>query len=392
MTGNASGQVGAAVTCYGCENNWNEATSRAEAYGGHLHCTHCHKDGHRACVVCGSCIAQPDRYGRVFQHRWDKFYCSSTCRVKAIQLRQDEQAHRAEWEAEHPEEAAKERAEREVRDAELERLAKIELMLLDPKRAAMIEKRKQEDQDGAARDTDLQERAERCAHVEHVKVGERPFNLPGMNVDVMAFTMPVFKSVPCEMRFGPADVIYRRYEQGMLSKIMPYCEPHACPQPAGRHNRDCPGGRYYPHCSCPGDEHGDRNWTKAEPCAYCGRLVRNHKEADPHRFTGDWMTPSETEYRRKALAGLSGEEYREAARQLPWGPHEPRTFCSKRCKRAVSRIEAKGKRLAGQKSHWCPVCDREFTGRADARFCSNACRQRAYRERHPTPTAQDGSR
>jgi predicted nucleic acid-binding Zn ribbon protein len=32
--------------------------------------------------------------------------------------------------------------------------------------------------------------------------------------------------------------------------------------------------------------------------------------------------------------------------------------------------------------HACEVCGRRFTGvRADARYCSNACRQTAYRQR-----------
>ena len=373
MTGNASGQVGSPVTCYGCEHNANRAWSRASGkWLGDLHCTHCHEDGHRACVVCGSCLAKPDRYGRVFQKRWDKFYCSSTCRVKGLRERERAALERAAWEAEHPEQAAKERAEYEAKVAELRVLAET---AGEPERA-----------DDATRENDTQGRADRCAHVEHVKVGERPF--PGMADEIMRFVMPVYKSVPCEVRFSPTDVIYRRHERGLRSKILPYCEGHACGMPSGYHNRDLEDtGRYHPNCSCPGDEHGQHKWTKAEPCAYCGRLVRNHNEAVPHRFVRDWMTRSEAEYRRKALAGLSGDEYREAARQLPWGPREPRTFCSKRCKRAVSRSEAKANQLArrGTRDLTCAVCKAEVKSRrSDARYCSNACRQRSYRERHKT--------
>ena len=30
----------------------------------------------------------------------------------------------------------------------------------------------------------------------------------------------------------------------------------------------------------------------------------------------------------------------------------------------------------------CPVCRRQYAGAAHKRYCSAACRQRAYRERH----------
>lgn len=51
-------------------------------------------------------------------------------------------------------------------------------------------------------------------------------------------------------------------------------------------------------------------------------------------------------------------------------------FCSERCEQRVRR--ARRKVLS---SRACHVCKERFTGRADARFCSPACRQLAYRLR-----------
>ncbi len=34
----------------------------------------------------------------------------------------------------------------------------------------------------------------------------------------------------------------------------------------------------------------------------------------------------------------------------------------------------------------CPVCRKQYAGAAHKRYCSPACRQRAYRERHEAET------
>lgn len=52
--------------------------------------------------------------------------------------------------------------------------------------------------------------------------------------------------------------------------------------------------------------------------------------------------------------------------------------CSKRCSR---RVEVERRRVKHE-TRRCEVCGEEFTPkRSDSRYCRNACRQRAYRER-----------
>jgi hypothetical protein len=63
-----------------------------------------------------------------------------------------------------------------------------------------------------------------------------------------------------------------------------------------------------------------------------------------------------------------------------WGPYVAR-FCSRRCR---ERADAEKKRLEHERTHTraCEVCEETFiASRADARYCSNACRQDAYRKR-----------
>lgn len=59
------------------------------------------------------------------------------------------------------------------------------------------------------------------------------------------------------------------------------------------------------------------------------------------------------------------------------------TFCSERCEREyhVARQTEK-RRRESDRDKTCATCEREFTAtRSDARYCSNACRQKAYRLR-----------
>jgi hypothetical protein len=382
VTDNVSTPPGVVVTCYGCEDNANEATSKAESYLGNLHCTDCHKDGHRACAMCGTCMARPILHkGRQYGyrgHRWDRFYCSSTCRVKAKRERERQALERAAWEAEHPEEAAAQRREWEAIGQILRAGNAIDAM--DGKDPAQ---RAWEDQ--------VRLRAERCAHVDFRDTG-RPKELSAAVAQHYAefeLDLPtVTERVQCDVRFGPGDVIYRRHGREDGSKVLPYCERHACPSYSGHHNRDAPDGRYFPYCSCPGDERGDRNWLPAEPCAFCGRSVRIHRAADPRRFTRNWMDAKDAarlrEF-RQSIADLSEDERREA-----WASFDGRvgnrirTFCSDSCRRAVFCTEAKAKRLAARSDleRRCSVCHRRFTPRrADAQTCSSACRQKAYRNR-----------
>lgn len=59
------------------------------------------------------------------------------------------------------------------------------------------------------------------------------------------------------------------------------------------------------------------------------------------------------------------------------------TFCSDTCEKEyhIQRQAAERRRKADLEKR-CPVCEEDFTaGRSDARYCSNACKQRAYRRR-----------
>ena len=216
---------------------------------------------------------------------------------------------REEWEARHPDEAAKQRAEDERFVREIRGLRELSD---NPRRAAHLR-----------RCQELQARADRCSE--------------------------------CERPFTPGETIYRRALRGDAGgPVLPYCSEHRCPQQAGQHNDDVPDGYYKRGCRC--GDYGDRQWRKPKPCAGCGRLVANDKRtADPHRFTRQWAYTGERE-----LAA--------------------RVFCSTHCRRSTFRAEAKAKRE--RKPRKCECCPATFTpSRADSRYCSAACRQRAYRER-----------
>jgi hypothetical protein len=58
-------------------------------------------------------------------------------------------------------------------------------------------------------------------------------------------------------------------------------------------------------------------------------------------------------------------------------------YCSRRCRNAVDKVAACERRQAEQDGpRRCDGCHATLDGRrADAAYCSNACRQRAYRQR-----------
>src|SRR4051794_34595061 len=184
VTANGSADQGSPVTCHACERGTDVPPNRKWAFGGQMHCTTCHEDGHRAWRACGACLPQ--------NHRWDRRYCSSTCRVNAHTARHDAALERAVWEAEHPDEAAKQRAEFEEWQRQMHEL----MAAAGMGSPEAVERRK--------RIRELKYRAARCAK--------------------------------CDTPFGPGEVVYRR---GSLSgPVLPYCSEHRCGQPDGHHNRD----------------------------------------------------------------------------------------------------------------------------------------------------------
>ena len=311
---NDSAQVVATVTRNECSD-----CDQYERFGppvnkslGHLagpHCTTCHENTHIACVACGACL--PPR------HRYDRRYCSSTCRVRTHNRREDERLARATWEAEQPNEARQQAEERQKMADALQGAG----MAGNPERFRL--KR------------ELKATAERCA--EHI-----------WNSETKTFS-------DCAKNFGAGDVLYRRRETvSITSPVFSYCREHRCGQSGGYHNRDAPKGSYYTYCRCE-----ERHWEEPEPCVGCSRLISHPKYA-PWRRLRHW-----------AYFGMRA-------------PAQPRPFCSERCRRRVFDTERKAKRLAERDGdeRQCAACRGTVNKRrADARYCSTACRQGAYRQR-----------
>lgn len=319
VTGNGSGQQGVSVSRNGCgvcadgyqppQFNTKELALRG------LHCTGCHDGGHLACVQCGGCM--PDG------HRYDRRYCSSTCRVDAHRDREQTRRERQAWEAANPEKAAQQAAEREATREEWRKEDRAIRQIMGVGDEAKARRRRREE----ARQT-----AGRC--------------------------------VDCQTPLDDGQTIHRRHRSGMQSLVLPYCAGCACRQPDGYHNRDAEDGYYYPACACPGDSDGRRAWHDPQPCAGCGRPVRYHRQAHPGRFVRWWVPPAEADRADVDVVVV-------------------RTFCSQRCRRRVLQTVRKAKRQARQADvRPCADCGQPFSGRrSDARYCSNACRQAAWRAR-----------
>lgn len=314
VTANDSGQVASTVThntCLSCQEYERIGPPDNKRWSfRRLHCTTCHGDRHIACFECATCLPAG--------HRYDRRYCSSTCRVTAHVRREEARLERVVWEEENPEEARRQAKKYEDSVAGLRAALSASGMMGDP------ERRK--------RERELKGQAKRCAG----RIWQS---------DTETFS-------DCLNRFEPGDVIYRQRTL-LTDPVLPYCFEHRCGQPAGRHNRDLPDGRYYPACLCE-----DRLWEEPESCPGCVRLVSNPKNA-PWRRVRQWL--------------YSGEKEKA----------KPRPFCSDHCRRLVFRAERKAARQAerGEESQ-CVGCSANFKGRRrDAKYCSVACRQRAYRQR-----------
>jgi hypothetical protein len=64
-----------------------------------------------------------------------------------------------------------------------------------------------------------------------------------------------------------------------------------------------------------------------------------------------------------------------------WKPKRP--ICSAKCRGALETAKAKQRRTSRRVERECPICRRKFTPkRIDARYCSGACKQAAYRWRN----------
>ena len=93
----------------------------------------------------------------------------------------------------------------------------------------------------------------------------------------------------------------------------------------------------------------------------------------------DWydVTPGHTHSRCTGCGRL-------LARTSFW----PARLCSEDCQRTARNTRRRVERAG----HTCPSCGNAFTPpRADARYCSPACRQKAYRERLASGRGQAAS-
>ena len=192
------------------------------------HCRTCHGHDHRACGTCGICMPSSSR--------WDRCYCSSSCRAKGHREREDARLERAVWEAEHPKEAANQ-------PAELEKFRALEDSITPPEGRAY-----------RLRIEDLKNRADRCGK--------------------------------CDQPFFEDAVIYRRRNgrpTDIRSPVLPFCIEHRCSQADGYHNRDAGPGRHYRSCRCE-----DHHWGSPSPCLGCGRPV-SHPRYAAWRLAGDWI-------------------------------------------------------------------------------------------------------
>jgi len=314
VTANDSVQVDAAVTrneCRVCEGERRYSPPEGpKRWGlGELHCTTCHGDHHLACAVCGACLPR--------RHRYDRRYCSTSCRVKAHEAREQARLERAIWEAEHPDEARR----------QVEELHRLETVF-----------RAMGESGGYAREKrirELQRRAEQCA---------------GSSWHPETETL-----TDCGKPFGPGDVIYRRRDGSQLdptTPVLPYCREHRCG--SYHHNKDAAAGYYYPACVCEDDK-----WEHPDSCLGCGRLVSHPKHARWRQRRRDWA--------------YMGEKMPGKPRVFCSGHCRGLVICAERkAKNAAGRHQERqclacGVHLNGD--------------RADARYCGAACRQKAYRRR-----------
>lgn len=130
----------------------------------------------------------------------------------------------------------------------------------------------------------------------------------------------------CGKPFRPGEVIWRgsttmSFRGGQRRTLVPMCD--ACRSKVK-------------------DQWWDHRWLETEPCESCGRTVRNLKSPLTHRR---YVTCSEE-------CRLKVQKLRESER------------------RALDRLKV------------CGTCREPFEAtRSDARYCSSACRQKAYRRR-----------
>jgi len=335
--------------CSVCKGYRPPESKRFNLYG--LHCTTCHEVTHGACEECGTCL--PDG------HRYDRRYCSSSCRATAHKARQLLVLARSVWEAEHPEEAALQAKEQE----EWLAAASAVMGALDSR----SENRKSKDRQQrearlrAAECSDCQQPLD-VVYRRHNGTHEQETGTPG------AFVVPVCEACRCSRHTYHRLWLCDRCRPGRSTwdwttrtHNRSWSCPDAGPDHVGTYCTDC-----HPH-----------GWRDPAPCEGCARLVVNHDSVRPGYRRGVMLDGTDDD----VAWIVDGDHYRE----IP-ADSIIRVFCSELCRRQVFRAEQKAKRepVADKR---CDSCKAPFRpARADSRYCSNACRQKAYRDRTPAKT------
>jgi hypothetical protein len=109
----------------------------------------------------------------------------------------------------------------------------------------------------------------------------------------------------------------------------------------------------------------------APVCTACAQSV----------FTFDGAIPEALEQGQRSYVAVRCAAFgREVQRLHDNRPPRLWEVCSRRCRALVVTAKRKARRHA-EMQHVCTVCGAAFTGRRDARVCSPACRQKAFRTR-----------
>lgn len=303
VTRNGTGSTASAVTCNAARCEPRSEFSR--------HCGTCHASDHRACTTCGECMPSG--------HRLNRWYCSSTCRVRAMK-------------------------DRRLNPTEPVRFAKLEAAI-----AASLPHNSPDERSRRRERHALREASRRTGQT----------------------------CALCGVELG--DAIYRRrIDTGQLLNL----------EGGGRTQEVsalvCANCR----CSCRGDGglcpkcwRGRDDWEYVPfwgsqrrqrwLCSDAGPAHRGEFCLDCH--PSRWVTGRCPGCERVILAVPNGNMRRAADGFI-------RVFCSARCRSTVARIDALAKLDLGPRL--CTFCGEVMDGhRSDARYCSSACRQKAYRSR-----------
>lgn len=197
--------------------------------------------------------------------------------------------------------------------------------------------------------------------VEHPPQPQRYGSAGAATARVRRSRRPVTRGcASCGKAFEPGDELWRVRVHSWPPRVRRYCAecgPRTAPQRGWRNK-------------------GPGRWRSQ--CARCDRPI---VLAD-NRLALWWCSCEEPDLMPVPLPNRPGELHDKCATCGCW-PFEPANHwatysCSTACTKALKRARTRDE----PEPRSCEVCDTKFTPeRSDARFCSDACRQFAYRQR-----------